>query len=70
MCVCDCGCLVILLPWRAPVSGAGQVIASEALNGMNNEKGEEVRGGWYQPESDRGEATEEICFGCEPLVHL
>lgn len=69
MCVTGAG-LVILVPRPALVSGAGQVIASEALNSMNNEKGEEVCGGWYQPESDRGEATEEVCFGCEPLVHL
>lgn len=45
MCVCDWGCLAILLPRPALVSGAGQVIASEALNSMNNEKGEGVRGG-------------------------
>lgn len=68
--MCEWGCLVILLPRLALVSGAGQVIASEALNSMNNEKGEEVGGGWYQPASDRGEATEEIYFGCERLVHL
>lgn len=43
--MCDWGCLVILLPRPALVSGAGQVIASEALNSMNNEKGEGARGG-------------------------
>lgn len=43
--MCDWGCWVILLPRPALVSGAGQVIVSEALNSMSNEKGEGVRGG-------------------------